>query len=204
MEAGFAAGLARVDGRTGTTISETIRPFAGMGDHTFTATFLYIGGTGDVDGDARDDVLAGSVASGYDEDPDTGGSVLGEARSSVVFESGPSGTVIHEKSEAELFTVDAPADLSGDGRADAFEWHYPTTEDGDFGVVVHRLAPTTTLWSRTLTADEFWNIWTGGDHDGTPGEEVLYGRNELIANQWRSAVASLRGSNGSERWRSEK
>jgi len=204
MESGFAAGLARVDGRTGTTISETIRPFAGIGDHDFTSTFLYIGRTDDVDGDAGADVLAGSVASGYDEDPDAGGSVLGEARSSVVIESGPSGDVIHEKSEAELFTVDAPADLSGDGLADAFEWHYPITEDGDFGVVVHRLAPATTLWSRTLTEDEFWNIWTGGDHDGSPGEEVLYGRNDLMANHWKSAVASLRGSNGSERWRSEK
>lgn len=201
MGSGFAAGFARVDGPTGTTISETIRPFGGVGDHMFTSTFLYIDGTGDADGDARHDVLAGSMASGYDEDPGSGGLVLGESRSTAVFESGPTGDVIHEKTAAELFTVEAPADLSGDGRVDALEWHYPAVEDGDYGLVVHRLAPTEILWSRTLSEDEFWNMWAAGDHDGAPGEEVLYGRNDLVNAHWKSVVASLRGSNGSERWR---
>ncbi|MGH2693085.1 MAG: hypothetical protein ACRDHM_11405, partial [Actinomycetota bacterium] len=198
------AGFARVYGRTGNTISETTHVFPSAGDASFTGTFSYIGGIEDVDGDARGDVLAGALSAGYNQDPVSGEYELSEVRSAAVFESGPSGTVLYEKSEAEPFTIDAPADVSGDGRIDALEWRYPVEEGGDYGVVVQTLAPTTTLWARTMNEDEFWHLWVAGDQDGDSGEELLTGRNDLLGGHWSSFVASLKGASGSERWRAER
>jgi hypothetical protein len=196
-----AARFARVDGQTGHTISQTTRTFSTAGDNDLVQSILYVNGMEDVDQDATGEGLAGSMSVGYDEDPVTGELTPAEVVSSALVESGETAAALHQATRPELFSLSPAAELDGDGRTEAFEWGYPLEEGGDYLLTALRLIAPKILWARALNQDEAWHVGLAGEQDGAPGQEILTGRNDLLAGHWTSFVASLRGSNGSERWR---
>ncbi|MGH2710756.1 MAG: hypothetical protein ACRDH9_06080 [Actinomycetota bacterium] len=198
-----AARFTRVNGLTGQTISETTRPFAQALNHELVQSILYISGMDDVDEDGTGEGVAGYLAAGYDRDTLSGEYTRTEVISSAFVESGEAATTLYANSGADLFSISPAGELDGDGKTEAFEWHYPLEEGGDYELVALRLIPSKTLWTRTMNEDEAWHLWPAGDQDGGPGQELLTGRNDLLDGHWSSFVASLKGSNGSERWRIE-
>ena len=201
--------FARVEGATGATLFETTRHLHSLsGSHNGYYFETWAGVLGDVDGDGTADVYVSGFSFVWDFDPVTREPNFSQVGSSTFAESARTGTVLHEAHGPDIFVLQPAPDLDGDGRSDAFEWHYPSPGDAEerFEVKILRLAPTTYLWGRTFTADEFYGGGFGeaGDQDGRAGDEILYDTSLREGGHYRSVIDSLEGATGRERWRVER
>lgn len=205
----FGIRITRVDGVSGQTLFESersvwVEPQDPPDETVALFLYRYIGWPHDADGDGVDDVFAGGIGEVLVDD----GSeylVPAETDSRAFVESSRGNSILLQQDTEDAMVFEGVADLDGDARADVFEWHYPADpfgQDPRFDLIVRRAAPGGSLWSRSLVGDEFWlgTLWTGGDHDGQPGEELLYGDNSKQSGAWKSLVGSLRGADGTARW----
>jgi hypothetical protein len=166
--------------------------------------YRYIGWPHDADGDGIDDVYAGGIGEILVDD---GSEYLVPAKteSRAFVESSRGNAVLLQRDTTDAMVFDGVPDLDGDARADVFEWHYPVDPFGEeprFDLVVRHAAPAEPLWSRSFVGDQFWlgTLWAAGDHDGSAGEELVYGDNSRQGGAWNSLVGSLRGADGTARW----
>lgn len=198
--------FARVEGTSGETLFETTHRVRTLsGSHNGYLWYTQVGAMGDANGDGTDDVYVSGYAFVWDWDLVTGEPTFSQVGSSTFAESSRTGTLLHEAHGPDIFVLWPAPDLDGDGRSDAYEWHFPLEEGGSYQVRIHGLAPTNYLWDRTFTSDEFWSgtFSEAGDEDGRPGDEILYGTNFEQEGRRHALVSSLEGATGRERWRVE-
>lgn len=200
--------LSRVDGATGQTLFESWpkihAPETGQPDVVLTATYIF--SSDDFDGDSGRDTITSGYRASFDCSAPPECSMT-EVRSAAVADSGRTGSVVHAGEWPGEVTFLVPAaDLDGDARVDAFEETVPLEQGEDYEIQARSLSAGSILWERVFSWDEYWGgtFWPGGDHDGEPGEEIVYGRSEVVGARWMSLVASLRGADATERWRIEK
>lgn len=205
----YGVRITRVDGATGQTLSETTHVLwtePATLPETAVAIGIdrYFGGMPDADGDGIHDIFLGGIGRVYE---DTGGEYLTatDTDSRALVESSRMGTILLQRDTQDTMELYGVVDLDGDGRAEVFEWHYPLdpfVDDARFELVVQRAAPDAPLFGRSFVGDEFWlgTLWPGGDHDGQPGDELLYGDNSDKSGTWKSLVGSLNGVDGTARW----
>ena len=201
--------ITRVDGATGQSLFESerslwVEPEDPPEDTAALFIYRYVGFPEDADADGVDDVYMGGIGEVL---VDNGSEWLVpvETDSRAIVESSRGPSVLLQRETQDPMVFESTPDLDGDAHADVFEWHFPAdpfADDPRFDVFARPAAPGEPLWSRSFVGDEFWlgTLWAGGDHDGQPGQELLYGDNSKQTGTWRSLVGSLRGADGTARW----